>query len=230
MDREPIAPTADRQFLSRVVLVLAALAAVLAAAALLTALLLDPPALGWIGFGVLSLIVFGIGLAATLAVPRLRVSPLLPATSDDRAHRLLVVADATCRPQALSDAIGARDLSNVTVHLVVPVRVSHLHFLTEDESRERRQAEVSLARTLRLLHERGLVATGAVGDDKPLESMTDALGRFAATRVLLAIPPERESYWLERGLLPKARALVAVEVRQVVVPAALSEESSVSNV
>ena len=113
-----------------------------------------------------------------------------------------------------------RDLDDVAVHLVVPVRVSHLHFLTDDESRERRQAEGSLARTLWLLHECGVVATGAVGDDKPLESMTDALGRFAATHVLLAIPPERESYWLERELLPKARALAAVEVKQIVVPAA----------
>ena len=42
----------------------------------------------------------------------------------------------------------------------------------------------------------GVVATGVVGDDKPLESMTDALGRFAATDVLLAIPPEQESYWI----------------------------------
>ena len=144
---------ADRQLLSRVVLVLASLAAVLAAAALATALLLEPPTLGWIGFAVISLIVFAIGVAATLAVPRLRVSPLVPAVADDRAHRLLVVADAICGPQALSEAICGRDLDDVAVHLVVPVRVSRLHFLTEDESRERRQAEVSLARTLRLLHE-----------------------------------------------------------------------------
>jgi hypothetical protein len=57
--------------------------------------------------------------------------------------------------------------------------------------------------------------TGSVGTDKPLESMTDALGSFTATRVLLAIPPAEESYWLERGVLAKARALGA----QVVVPA-----------
>jgi hypothetical protein len=49
--------------------------------------------------------------------------------------------------------------------------------------------------------------------------MTDALGVFPATDVLLATPPEGESYWLERDLLEKARALMAVPVRQVVVPA-----------
>jgi hypothetical protein len=48
--------------------------------------------------------------------------------------------------------------------------------------------------------------------------MTDALGFFPATRVLLATPPDEESYWLERGLLEKARALTAVAVAQVVVP------------
>jgi hypothetical protein len=215
-----MAANGNRQSLSRALLVLASLAAILAAAALATALLLEPPSLGWIGFAVLSLIVLAIGLAATLAVPRLRLSPPAPAVAEDGARRLLVVADAFCGPLGLSEAICAQDPDDVAVHVIVPVRVSRLHFLTEDESRERRQAEVSLAGTLSLLHECGVVATGAVGDDKPLESMADALGRFAATEVLLAIPPEQESYWLERELVTKARALAPVEVSQVVVPAA----------
>jgi hypothetical protein len=204
--------------------VAASLAAVLAAAALALALVFDPPSLMWIGFAALSLVVVALGLAATLAVPRLRVSPPVPAVARDLAHRLLVVADAVCSPPALADAIVSRGLDDVAVHLVVPVRVSHLHFLADDEAQERRQAEGSLARTLRRLHEGGLAATGSVGDDKPLESMADALGRFPATHVLLAIPPERESYWLERELLPKAQALAAVEVEQVVVPASLPTE------
>jgi hypothetical protein len=225
-----MATNADRQLLSRVVLVLASLVAILAAAALATALLLAPPMLGWIGFAVLSVIVFAIGAAATLAVPRLRVSPVVPAFAEDRARRLLVVADAICGPPGLSEAICRRDPDDVSVHLVVPVRVSRLHFLTEDESRERRLAEVSLARTLSLLNECGVVATGAVGDDKPLESMTDALGSFAATHVLLAMPTEQESYWMERELLAKARELAAVDVSQVVVPAAPPAEPGASNV
>jgi hypothetical protein len=69
-----------------------------------------------------------------------------------------------------------------------------------------------------LLQQRGVSTTGSVGSDKPLESMTDALGSFPATHVLLATPPEEESYWLERGVLAKARALSPVAVSQVVVP------------
>jgi hypothetical protein len=225
-----MAASAEHRLQPQAVLVVASLAAVLAAAALAMALAFDLPSLMWIGFAVLSLIVVALGLAATLAVPRLRVSPPVPAVARDPAQRLLVVADAVCSPPALADTIVRFGLEDFAVHLVVPVRVTRLHFLADDESPERRQAESCLAETLLLLDERGLAATGAVGDDKPLESMTDALGRFAATHVLLAIPPERESYWLERELLPKARALTAVEVEQVVVPASLPAEPVAADV
>jgi hypothetical protein len=70
-----------------------------------------------------------------------------------------------------------------------------------------------------LLQKRSVPTTGSVGSDKPLESMTDALGVFPATDVLSATPPEDDSYWLERGLLGKARGLTAVPVTQAVVPA-----------
>jgi hypothetical protein len=75
-----------------------------------------------------------------------------------------------------------------------------------------------MGHTVDLLRQRGAAATGSVGSDKPLESMTDALGSFPATHVLLAIPPEEDSYWLERGLLAKARTLIRIPVTQVVVP------------
>ncbi|MGH3038270.1 MAG: NAD(P)/FAD-dependent oxidoreductase [Gaiellaceae bacterium] len=105
-------------------------------------------------------------------------------------------------------------------HLVVPVRVSHLHFLTDDEADERREAEESLSISVGLLRQRGISTTAMVGSDKPLESMTDALGSFPATRVLLVTPPKEEAYWLERGLLAKARALTKLPVTQIVVPSA----------
>ena len=72
--------------------------------------------------------------------------------------------------------------------------------------------------TVALLQERAAAVRGSVGSDKPLESMTDALGSFPATRVLLATPPEDESYCLDCGLLAKARKLIRIPVTQVVVP------------
>lgn len=203
---------------ANVALIFASIASVLVVAALVTAFVVDPPALGWVGFAIASAVVVGLGAGATLVVPRMRVSAQRPAVAVDSDRRLLVVADADCSEGALCDAIQARLEDAVAVHLVVPVRVSHLHFLANDESEERRDAEQTMLVAVGLLQRRGISATGSVGSDKPLESMTDALGAFPATHVLLATPPEEESYWLERDLLTKARALTELPVTQAIVP------------
>ena len=114
----------------------------------------------------------------------------------------------------------------VAVHLVVPLRVSHLHFLTNDEASEEREAEQTMLIVVGLLQRRGVSATGSVGSDKPLESMTDALGTFPATHVLLATPPAEESYWLERDLLAKARALTKLPITHAIVAVDQSERST----
>jgi hypothetical protein len=210
---------------TNVALIFASIAAVLAVAATVTAVL-DPPALGWVGFAIASALVVGLGVAATLLVPRIRVSPAKPAAANDEDWRLLVVADAYCGEDALRNEIQARLDGAVAVHLVVPVRVSHLHFLANDEAEERRVAEETMLITVGLLRRSGIRATGNVGSDKPLESMTDALATFPATRVLLALPPAQESYWLERDLLPKARALTDLPVTQATVGSTQPADSS----
>ena len=202
---------------ANVALIFASIAAALAAAALVTAFVIAPPALGWVGFAIASAVAVGLGAAATVLVPRMRVSAPRPAVSGDAARRLLVVADASCDENALCNEIQARLDGRVAVHLVVPVRVSHLHFLANDEAEERRDAEETMLITVALLQRREISTTGNVGSDKPLESMTDALGAFPATHVLLATPPEEESYWLERDLLAKARALTKLPVTQATV-------------
>jgi hypothetical protein len=202
---------------ANVALIFGSIAAVLAVAALVTAFVIDPPGLGWVGFAIASAVVVGLGAAATLVLPRMRVSAPRPAVAGDADRRLLVVADASCSEDALCDEIQARLEGRVAVHLVVPVRVSHLHFLANDEAEERRDAEQTMLTVVGLLQRRGVSATGSVGSDKPLESMTDALGAFPGTHVLLATPPAEESYWLERDLLAKARALTKLPVTQATV-------------
>jgi hypothetical protein len=202
----------------RVAMILSTIGAALLMYALIVAFAIHPPPLGWVGFAIVSLIVLGLGALAPVAFERTRVSPLRPAANGDTRKRLLVIADSHCSETALCDEILARLHRHVAVHLVVPVRVSHLHFLTDDEFKEEQEAKRSMSTSIGLLQTRGVSTTGSVGSDKPLESMADALGFFPATEVLLATPPEEESYWLERGLLEKARALTAVPVTQVIVP------------
>jgi hypothetical protein len=208
------------------VVVFASTGAVLVAYGLLVALVIEPPLLGWIGFTIVSTVVLGLAALAPLAFERTRVNPLRPAHPVAQQTKLLVVADPHCDESGLCEEILARLGDADVVHVVVPVRVSHLHFFTDDESRERHDARKSMLRTVALLRERAVEATGSVGSDKPLESMTDALGSFPATRVLLATPPEQESYWLERGLLSKARRLTRIPVTQVVVPSTATPTAS----
>jgi hypothetical protein len=210
---------------ANVALIFASIAAVVAVAALVTAFVIDPPALGWVGFAIASAVVVGLAAAATLLLPRMRVSPPTPALATDPDRRLLVVADTYCSEAALCDVIQARLDGAVAVHLVVPIRVSHLHFLANDEASEQRVAEQTMQISVGLLQRRGIRATGAVGSDKPLESMTDALAAFPATHVLLAVPPEEESYWLERDLLAKARALTELPITQATVASGQPEPS-----
>jgi hypothetical protein len=202
---------------ANVALIFVSIAAVLVIAAFVTAFVIDPPALGWVGFAIASGVVVGLGAAATLVLPRMRVSAPRPAVAVDVDRRLLVVADASCSAAGLCNEIQARLEGAVSVHLVVPVRVSHLHFLANDEAEEQRDAEQTMLITVGLLQRRGISTTGTVGSDKPLESMTDALAAFPATNLLLATPPAEESYWLERDLLAKARVLTELPITQATV-------------
>ena len=186
---------------------------------LIVGFVIEPPALGWVGFGIMSTVVLSLSALAPLAFERTRVSALRAADPIDQEKRLLVVVDSQCNANALCEVILASHRDAVATHVVVPVRVSHLHFVTDDENQEWHEAQRSLLQIVDLLQQRAVAATGSVGTDKPLESMTDALGFFPATHVLLATPPEEESYWLERDLLTKARGLTRASVTQVVVPA-----------
>ena len=203
---------------STLVAILGSVAAALAGCALVVAFAIRPPALGWLGFAIASTGLLCLAAVAPLAFERTRVSARPPAVAGDREQRLLVIADSHCSEIALCDEIVARLDGAAAVHVVVPIRVSHLHFVADDESIEQREADQSMRISVGLVQQRGVSTSGSVGSDKPLESMTDALASFAATRVLLVTPPEEESYWLERDLLTKARSLTGVPVMQVVVP------------
>jgi hypothetical protein len=201
-----------------VLVIFVSLTVVLLASVLIGLFLVEFPPLAWLGLAAASFVIFGLATLATAVSPRLRFNPQRPAMPVDGAERLLVVADEHCGSPALWQEIHARLADAVAVHLVVPVRVSHLHYLTNDERAEASAAEARVALAIGLLRRRGVAVTGGVGSDDPLESMTDALAAFPATRVLMATSTEEDSYWLERGLLAKARALTPLPITHVVVP------------
>jgi hypothetical protein len=122
-------------------MLLATTGAVLLGTAMLVVFLLRPPLLGWVGFAVVCAIAIGLASFSAVISPRLRVSAQRPASALDAEKRLLVVADEHCGSPALWRSIDARLGGAVAVRLVVPVRVSHRHFLTNDEASESRDAD-----------------------------------------------------------------------------------------
>lgn len=210
----------ERPFL---VLFVAPAAAFLLALAGITTLVARPSALGWAGFGVLATIGLAAALAASLLVSRGR-------TNAERVHprggaifRLLVVADAHCDRNALSET-ARRLISDrpSELYVVAPVLASPLHFLADDEEHERDDARARLAETLQGLSELGADVRGMLGSDDPLQAIGDALVVFPADEILLALPGHGRS-WVERDLGRKARDLFGVHVSTATFDATVSQ-------
>jgi hypothetical protein len=166
-----------------------------------------PPALGWIGLGVVAALGVGLAAGALVLFPRMRANVEAAAAADP--GRLLVLADARCSGELLCATVAARLAGrDAEVLVVAPVLASPLHYLAGDEGAERQEAEARLAAVVTALRRRGLRAHGRVGDDDPLQAFGDALAAFPAGEALVVSAPE--SHWLEAGLFERARGLVPV--------------------
>jgi hypothetical protein len=176
------------------------------------ALYLHPPALGWIGLGVVALVAAALTAAAVVLFPRMRSNTAQPAAPD--GARVLVLADATCAPDALCDTIAAHVAPTAADVLVVsPVLASPLHYLSGDEERERAAAQARLDAVLATLAARHVRARGEIGADDPLQALDDTVPRFAATEIVLATSPT--PHWLETHVVEHARELAPTVERVV---------------
>ncbi len=175
--------------------------------ALVAGLHTRPPLLGWIGLGVVAAIALALTAGALVLFPRMRAN-VEPAVRPD-PERLLVLADASCSADRICDTVAYRlGGREVEVLVVAPVLSSPLHYLADDEGRERADAEERLAAVVTQLRRRGLHAEGRIGSDDPLQALGDALATFPAGEALLVTGAE--THWLEPGLFERARRLVPV--------------------
>jgi hypothetical protein len=189
-------------------------------AAYLTVLLIGafvarPSRLGWIGLGVVSVIVLIAAGVAFALFPRTRANGdrLHPRVTD--VFRLLVVTDAHCRDEQLYRAVRTAVFGRLADILVVaPVIASPLHLVADDERREAEDARVRLTDVLQALGRHGIEARGVVGADDPLQAIGDALAFFPANQVLLVL--SRRPAWLERKIERRVRDLYGVHVSTVI--------------
>lgn len=194
------------------VVVFGAVLAYLAALFAFTLAATDVPTIGWIGFAIVALIALGAATAATRLFGRVRVSARRTHGEPGDRFRVLVVVDSTEELPGLCAVVGSRVAGRrAEVRVVAPAVVGALHFLTDDEQREEREAGVRLARALRALAAVGIPAVGAttVADD-PLVAIGDALAAHPADEIVVEASARRT--WLEEHVEAEIRDLFGVHV------------------
>lgn len=180
---------------------------------LVAALVVKPSPLGWVGFGVASLIGLVIAALAFLLYPHTRANTLRLHPRTGGTFSLLVVADSRCGSAGVCSTVRDHLRGRVAdVLVIVPVLASALHFLTEDEEAERDEARVRLADLLLGLKRLGIEARGTVGADDPVQAIGDALATFPANEIVIAAPPQRSRHWLEQDLERTARDVFGIHV------------------
>jgi hypothetical protein len=128
-------------------------------------------------------------------------------------YRILVIANRTCPCPTLADEVARRASAAPTEVLVVaPALNSRLrHWMSDiDEALTRAGDRLYLATTA--LRQRGVIASGEIGDADPLLAIEDALAGFPADEIVIATVPAGRSNWIERGLVEKATARFGIPV------------------
>jgi hypothetical protein len=89
--------------------------------------------------------------------------------------------------------------------VVTPALPNRLEWLASATDKAREQADERLGTVLDQLAETDTEVSGEVGADDPLLAFEDALREFEAEHILVALRPDEEADWQERGLLEQVR-------------------------
>jgi hypothetical protein len=116
-----------------------------------------------------------------------------PTISDERVVRPSVRAVAERHPHQ--------------VYVIAPIFTTRLDWAMNDDADAIADARERLAATLHQLYERGVDAHGTVGeDDAVLTTIADALVRFPADEIIIAVHADHDRHWRERDLADKIRS------------------------
>ncbi len=122
------------------------------------------------------------------------------------SKRLLIVAGKSA-PSVSALPPGVRELIDGAdeILVVTPALPSRLDWLASATDKAREQADERLSSVLDQLAETDTKVGGEVGADDPLLAFEDALREFEADHILVALRPDEEADWQERGLLEQVR-------------------------
>lgn len=140
-------------------------------------------------------------------------------------RRLLVVANETAAGRRLHDEIKRLAAPDAEVKVVAPALSSRIDYLLSNVDKPRAEAQHRLDRSLALLAESGIAATGDVGDANPVRAFKDQLAIFQPDAVIVSTHPAERSNWLETRVVEKIRESTALPVEHVTVDIRSEEEA-----
>ena len=122
------------------------------------------------------------------------------------AKRLLIVAGKAASgidtlPGGVRELIDGAD----EIVVVTPALPNRLDWLASATDRAREQADERLGAILDQLAETDSDVSGEVGADDPMLAFEDAIRDFEPDHILVALRPDEEARWQERGLLEELR-------------------------
>ena len=133
-------------------------------------------------------------------------------------HRILVIANETCPGRTLADEIERRAAGRpVEVLVVAPALTARLRHLFSDIDGALRRANARLQTSVAALAEAGVMARGEVGDENPLQAITDALRTFQADEIIISTHPPGRSNWLEKKVVAEAIEQFSQPITHIVV-------------
>lgn len=116
--------------------------------------------------------------------------------------RLLIAAgESASGPSELPPGVRALIDGADEILVVTPTLPTRFEWLASATDKRREQADERLRTVLGHLEEIGSEAQGQVGADDPTLAIEDAIRSFAPDHLLIALRPEDEAGWQERGLL-----------------------------
>jgi hypothetical protein len=122
------------------------------------------------------------------------------------AKRLLSVAGKSA-PGIDTLPGGVRELIDGAdeILVVTPALPNRLDWLASATDKAREQADERLSAIMGQLADTGTELGGEVGADDPMVAFEDAIRKFEPDHLLVALRPEEETGWQERGLLEELR-------------------------
>jgi len=127
----------------------------------------------------------------------------------ERTRQILVVANETVVSRALVELIEEKAAEgSVRVTVVAPVTQPQQGYVVYYDTR-RAAARRRLDRTLALLRNAGVPATGVVVECDPVSALRDAIHQLEPDEVLVSTHPQAQSGWLRRNAVDQMRHVAA---------------------